>query len=163
MTKYTHFVITLLICLIFGVYDVNADTYNASYDITYSTNENRLFNLAVNNDLKVQDDLIIFRTDNYNYYAIYSNNSNLNGNSLTFTNATVIHYYRYDNYNSTWYFDKRTDSQAIVNLSAYSLGNIKGSSYILNFNDLQDYTYRYYSILLLMLLGILLFFRCFRK
>lgn len=163
MRNSAYLVITLFVCFLFRGYDVQADTYNASYDITYSTNENRLFNLAVNNDLKVQDKIIIFRTDNYNYYAIYGSKSVLNGNILSFTNATVFHYYRFDNYNSTWYFDKTNDSNAIINLSAYSLGNVKNSSYILNFNDLQDYTYRYYSILLLMFLGILLFFRCFRK
>lgn len=163
MGNSAYLIITLLICFLFGVYDVNADIYNASYDITYSTNENRLFNLAVNNDLKVQDKIIIFRTDNYNYYAIYGSKSVLNGNTLSFTNAIVLHYYRYDNYNSTWNFDKKIDPNVTINLSNYSLGNVKDSSYILNFNDLQDYTYRYYSILLFMLLGIFLFFRCFRK
>lgn len=163
MIKYTHYFIISLICLVFGICDVCASSYNASVDVTYGTYENRLFNLAVNNDLKVQNDLIIFRTDNYNYYAIYSSDSTLNNNVLTFNDAIVLRYYRYDNYNSSWYFEKTSDSQAVIYINSYSLGNVKGSSYISNFNDLQDYTYRYYSILLLMLLGILLFFRCFRK
>lgn len=153
----------LLICLLFGHYDVNAANYNASYDISYSTNENRIFNLAINNGLDIKDNIIIFRTDNYNYYSIFSHDYSLNGNTLTMNNATVLHYYRYDNYNSSWVFNVSSDQRAIINLTNYSLGNVKGSSYILNFNDLQDYTYRFYSILLLMLLGILLFFRCFRK
>lgn len=158
------FLISLFIffVFIFGINDCYALTYSASQDITYSSNENRLFNLAVNNDLNVNDKLIIFRTDNYNYYAIFSKDTNLNGNSLTMNNAKVLHYFRYDNY-SNWQFNVADDNSAVISLNAYSLGNIKNSSFIFNFNDLQDFTYRYYSILLLMVLGILLFFRCFRK
>lgn len=151
------------ICLIFGVTDVKASTYNAGVDISYSTYENRLFNLAINNGLDLKDKLIIFRSDNYNYYLIYSDNVELTGNSLKMTNSKVLHYYRYDNYNSTWYFDITDDSNAIISLNAYSLGNIKDSKYIFNFNDLQEFTYKYYAILFFMIIVILLFFRCFRK
>lgn len=153
----------IFICLFIFTSNVKANSYSANVDVTYSTSENRLFNLAVNQGMAVNDKLIIFRSDNYNYYAIYSKSTELTGNSLKMTNSKVLHYWRYDNYNSQWYFDVKDESNTTITLNSYSLGNIKNSSYIFNFNDLQDFTYRYYSILLLMLLGILFFFRCFRK
>lgn len=161
MNKFLIFFFSVL-CTILSVKDCYALNYSANQDITYGSTENRLFNLAVNNDLSVQDKLIIFRTDNYNYYAIFSKDTNLNGNVLFMNNAKVLHYFRYDNY-SNWQFNITDDSNAIIYLNSYSLGNVKNSNYIFNFNDLQYFTYRYYTILLLMLLGILLFFRCFRK
>lgn len=162
--KHNYYLLLIgLICFLFGISNVNASNYNAGIDVTYSTYENRLFNLAVNNGLEIKDKLIIFRSDNYNYYLIYSDNIELTGNSLKMANSKVLHYYRYDNYNSTWYFDVTDDPNAIISLNAYSLGNIKDSKYIFSFNDLQDYTYKYYSILFFMMIVILLFFRCFRK
>lgn len=159
------FILIIFSCLtiVLNTKDVNALEYTASQDISYNSTENRLFNLAVNNGLKVQDKFIIFRTDNYNYYAIYSDDVILASNVLTMNKSKVLHYYRTDNYNSSWYLTISDDDSAKIYLNSYSLGNIKNSNYIFNFNDFQDYTYRYYSILLLMLLGILLFFRCFRK
>lgn len=158
-----RYFILIIFCLFCFSAEVKADSYSANIDVSYSTYENRLFNIAVNQGLSVKDNLIIFRSDNYNYYAIYSKNAELSGNSLKMTNSKVLHYFRYDNYNSTWYLDIKDDESSNIVLNSYSLGNIKNSSYISSFNDLQDFTYRYYSILLLMLLGILLFFRCFRK
>lgn len=122
-----------------ATFSVSASSYTPSTNLFEGTYSNNLIDMAMSQiENFTSKKYAIFQSD-YDYYLVTSDSVVVNGNTLIFTNSTVIRASRVSSggYNTYYDYTTFTESQTSVYLSYVVISNLNGNKTVSSsrFND----------------------------
>lgn len=132
---------------------VSASSYTPNNNLFEGTYSNNLIDMAMNQiDQFTSKKYAIFQID-YDYYLVCSDQVVVNGNSLIFTNSTIIKATRTSTggYNNYYDYSTYTESQTSVYLSYVVISNVQANRTISS-TKFDDYKFNVNVVCLLMFL-----------
>lgn len=135
--------------------NVFAMSYTTNTDLFENSYSNNLIDMGMSQiDNFINKKYVVFEID-YNYYLVSSKDYTVNGNTITFTNSTVISAIRYQSGYSTYYtYSTSTESSTTVYSNNVVISNIDVPRAISS-TRFTDYRFKSYLVyLLVFILGL---------
>ena len=131
MQKISYIFIALFLFMV-SLNVVNASSYVPTTNLFEGTQTNNIFDMANNQiDNFTSKKFVMFQND-YNYYLVVSDNADLNSNSITLSDTTIISAIRTSSSGYNYYYDCDISSEnsTTISLDYVVISNIKANNTI---------------------------------
>jgi len=131
MQKISYIFIALFLFMV-SLNVVNASSYVPTTNLFEGTQTNNIFDMANNQiDNFTSKKFVMFQND-YNYYLVVSDNADLNSNSITLSDTTIISAIRTSSsgYNYYYDYDISSENSTTISLDYVVISNIKANNTI---------------------------------